>query len=520
MGEITKMNDQELLTYTANVRRLLNFKEPPVQNADVIKFGSGEEIKGKGLEQLIEKQGTVNPPTTVAGRLETQGKKLEKAGEDLKEITEPKSVIGDIMKDYGDFDKYMQSSQKTGYVRATVRQIMREDIQAGKLKLPKELQDQVMQGLGEPIDIYRKVYGEGALEQIDSLADDLGQFRTEEEAAKFARSKYTFEPKVEPVDESMTYDELGNLIKKGTDEPEGKADGGRIGFNKGKRVKSQIDKLLENLNKKTQGKKSMESVDPKTGEVTVPKKPIRRAEEPTGMTTMDPEPEIVDERAIPKKEYLKSKTVQELQKEYKKVLARYEGAMGVLDPNTKDFEGFKKEVQRLSKIGDDIKAEYQTKKTVMEKTPLSDFEQIQANYRRASNAAEEIFPDYGDPKMAASQLAEVMADQKYEAYNKGFYDLPQKIQNELYNEAYNYVTSVNRLNKIPPANKLLPPGTEFNISDDKTAEAFTNFARENDPEGFKKIQKIVDDINNKNMLEDFDIKDREPNANGGIAGLL
>jgi hypothetical protein len=608
MGEITKMNDQELLTYTANVRRLANFKEPPVQNADVIKFGSGEEIKGKGLEQLIEKQGTVNPPTTVAGRLETQGKKLEKAGEDLKEITEPKSVIGDIIKDYGDFDKYMQSSQKTGYVRATVRQIMREDIQTGKLKLPKELQDQVMQGIGEPIDIYRKVYGEGALEQIDSLADDLGQFRTEEEAAKFARSKYTFEPKVEPVDESMTYDELGNLIKKGTDEPEGKADGGRIGmglggmlkglvfkgpngevygplltavdrlkiealqnpqtttqqpeipltlnqrynkylsaagsetgdelyksyranldkkadggrigYAKGKRVKSSIDKLLENLNKKTQGKKSMESVDPKTGEVTVPKKPIRRAEEPTGTTVMDPEPETIDERAIPKKEYLKSKTLQELQKEYKKVLARYEGAMGVLDPNTKDFEGFKKEVQRLSKIGDDIKAEYQTKKTVMEKTPLSDFEQIQANYRRASNAAEEIFPDYGDPKMAAQQLAEVMADQKYEAYNKGFYDLPQKIQNELYNEAYNYVTSVNRLNKIPPANKLLPPGTEFNISDDKTAEAFTNFARENDPEGFKKIQKIVDDINNKNMLEDFDIKDREPNANGGIAGLL
>jgi hypothetical protein len=521
MGDITQMNDQELLTYTANARRLLNFKEPPpLPEADIVKFGSGQEIKGKGLEELIEKQGTKNPPTTVAGQLETQGKKLEKAGEDLKEITEPKSVIGDIMKDYGDFDKYMQSSQKTGYVRATVRQIMREDIQAGKLKLPKELQDQVMQGLGEPIDIYRKVYGEGALEQIDSLADDLGQFRTEEEAAKFARSKYTFEPKVEPVDESMTYDELGNLIKKGTDEPEGKADGGRIGFNKGKRVKSQIDKLLEQLNKKTQGKKSMESVNPKTGEVTIPKKPIRRAEEPTGTTVMDPEPETIDERAIPKKEYLKSKTLQELQKEYKKVLARYEGAMGVLDPNTKDFEGFKKEVQRLSKIGNDIKAEYQTKKTVMEKTPLSDFEQIQANYRRASNAAEEIFPDYGDPKMAAQQLAEVMADQKYEAYNKGFYDLPQKIQNELYNEAYNYVTSVNRLNKIPPANKLLPPGTEFNISDDKTAEAFTNFARENDPEGFKKIQKIVDDINNKNTLEEFDIKDREPNANGGIAGLL
>ena len=96
MGDITKMNDQELLTYTANVRRLANFKEPPVQNADVIKFGSGQEIKGKGLEELIEKQGTKNPPTTVAGQLETQGKKLEKAGEDLKEITEPRSLVSSI----------------------------------------------------------------------------------------------------------------------------------------------------------------------------------------------------------------------------------------------------------------------------------------------------------------------------------------------------------------------------------------------------------------------------------------
>lgn len=60
----------------------------------------------------------------------------------------------------------------------------------------------------------------------------------------------------------------------------------------------------------------------------------------------------------------------------------------------------------------------------------------------------------------------------------------------------------------------------INISDPKTAEDFTNFAKQNDPEGFKKIQKIVDDINNKNTLENFDIKDREPNAKGGSVGNL
>ena len=172
-----------------------------------------KEIKGKGLEELIEKQGTKNPPTTIAGDLETSGKRLEKAGEDLKEITEqkPESVIGDIMKDYGKFQKVMQDARRTGYVRATIRQIMREDIQAGKLKLPKELQDQVMQGIGEPIDIYRKVYGEGALEQIDSLADDLGQFRTEEEAAKFARSKFEFTPKLDRPKESYTTEEMKKI---------------------------------------------------------------------------------------------------------------------------------------------------------------------------------------------------------------------------------------------------------------------------------------------------------------------
>ena len=443
MGDITKMNDQELLTYTANVRRLANFKEPPpLPEADIVKFGSGQEIKGKGLEELIEKQGTINPPTTVAGQLETQGKKLEKVGEDLKEITEPKSVIDDIMKDYGDFDKFMQSSQKTGYVRATVRQIMREDILSGKLKLPKELQDQVMQGTGEPIDIWRKVYGEGSLEQIDSLADDLGQFRTEEEAAKFARSKYQIEPKAEPVDESKTYEELEDIFKKGTDEPEGKANGGRIGFNKGKKVMSQIDKLIEQLNKKTKGKKSMESVDPKTGEVTVPKRPIRRAEEPTGTTTMDIEPEIVDEKSI-------TKTQQKT---------------------------------KVKKYNDDI-----------------------------IKAADEIYPSYDDPKIAADQIVDSYAQMKFGLEDQ--YGLSNKERMDLYTQAYDYVMDYNR-------GAIGKTANEFNISDPKTAEAFTNFARENDPEGFKKIQKIVDDINNKNALEEFDIKDREPNANGGIAGLL
>ena len=78
--------------------------------------------------------------------------------------------------------------------------------------------------------------------------------------------------------------------------------------------------------------------------------------------------------------------------------------------------------------------------------------------------------------------------------------------------------TVDEINELDELERVFEPrsSSSINISDPKTAESFTNFAKQNDPEGFKKIQKIVDDINNKNTLEDFDVKDREPNAKGGL----
>ena len=82
--------------------------------------------------------------------------------------------------------------------------------------------------------------------------------------------------------------------------------------------------------------------------------------------------------------------------------------------------------------------------------------------------------------------------------------------------------TLEEMNELDELEKVFEPrsSSSINISDPKTAEDFTNFAKQNDPEGFKKIQKIVDDINNKNTLKDFDIKDREPNARGGSVGNL
>jgi hypothetical protein len=68
-----------------------------------------------------------------------------------------------------------------------------------------------------------------------------------------------------------------------------------------------------------------------------------------------------------------------------------------------------------------------------------------------------------------------------------------------------------------------PMGTsnKINISDPKTAESFTEFAKQNDPEGYKKIEKIVEiSINQKIELENFDITGRKKNAKGGLNYLM
>jgi len=46
------------------------------------------------------------------------------------------------------------------------------------------------------------------------------------------------------------------------------------------------------------------------------------------------------------------------------------------------------------------------------------------------------------------------------------------------------------------------------------------FMKKNDPEGYAAIQKIVDDINQKRELDDFDVTDRKKNAEGGLNYLL
>jgi len=599
------LNDVELNRALNNAVNIERQFFPPV--ADVIAAGSGKQVTGKGLEEIIEKGGLMAPPNTPLGKADFQIKRAKQSMEDIKN----ESDIGNLIKGAGRDQLAQMRLHNEGLVRAVTRQILSEDIKAGKIK------SLTLDDLGtsrEPIDYFRKIYGENALEQLDSLIPDFNRLNTEQEAANLARSKFKFEPdefrlkgstsyedvekakttekeksfferlfgskkqekepaevlditaegnKRKSVDElideynanqdrtrlldergenAISYEEFQDIQKKNEDiakelekkgvkstpepeevkeegivipfrkkfpkpEPEGKAqggiigyamggrtgyaegtpmaglvyvgswegpwtgpeflggprkgqyynapgssltavidkniprsdlykystpiqlpkessptttsdsvpltvqerynkylsasgsgtgdelyksyranldkkaDGGRIGYAKGKKVMSSIDKLLEDMNKKLSKKKSMESVNPKTGEVTVPKKPIRKAEEPTGVTIMDQE-------------------------------------------------------------------------------PIDAVEGLRNKHKDAFEAHDQIFNVDINDKIAPDMIAESMAETK----GKDYFSLSQKEQSDLYKKALAYVDDVRMTKK---QNKPIEGGFDFNDSEIK-----------------------------------------------------
>jgi hypothetical protein len=233
LGDYPRMNDAEKLIFEGNLRRLGNKLEVVQKKqgpaADVLEFGTGEKVSPEGIMSLTEKAGQKNPPTTLMGKLESRIKQLEASGEDLSKMKG--QTLDEIMGDVASSQQGMRQLEKQGLVRATARDIITSDIKSGKLKLPKELEQQILEGGGEPIDVLRNVYGEDALEVLDSLIPEFSKLRTSTEAEKLARSKFKFEPDVNRPKGSMSPEEAKkaeqeNILTPGktipADSPEGK----------------------------------------------------------------------------------------------------------------------------------------------------------------------------------------------------------------------------------------------------------------------------------------------------------
>jgi hypothetical protein len=534
--EIAKMNDGERLVFEGNLRRLKN------------------KLEETGL---IQKENVSSGITALESKVE----QLKQKGKELEKVTGEKVTLTDVLNDLGASQQSMSRLYDEGLVRAAARQILINDIKAGKIK---NITVSEAINMGEPLDPFRRIYGEGALEQLDSLIPNLRNLKTEMEAEKFARSKFKFEPdenrlpgsvsieegrkaeqefginkpakvsdfKAETtkrtsiddlIDEynanqdrlrlsdekggtAIGYEEFQQLRKRNEDiakaledkgisskveetpqaeiipfrkkptEPEGKANGGRIGYAQGTPAmgldyltgmvpsegyadggrigfviggSKKILDLIAETNKKLKGKKSMEKLDPRTGQVTTPKEPVTTADKITRRPTKE----------------------------------EYEEYAEILD----DSENFVVQGNET-------------------------FEQLNALVKKQKDFEDYMFMQYKRGKL------DPVAGEKTQDRMKFL----QKKLEEAEMLKDRRLISPNELKELDELEKVYQPigSSSIDMSDPKVAESFTNFIKENDPEGFKKIQKIVDDINNKNMLEDFDIKDRKPNAKGGLNYLV
>jgi hypothetical protein len=245
---------------------------------------------------------------------------------------------------------------------------------------------------------------------------------------------------------SLSSSEVDSLGRR-YDDPRYYAIGGRVGFKVGGGKK--ILDLIAETNNKLKGKKSMEKLDPRTGQVTTPKEPVTTADKITRRPTKE----------------------------------EYEEYAEILD----DSENFVVQGNET-------------------------FEQLNALVKKQKDFEDYMFMQYKRGKL------DPVAGEKTQDRMKFL----QKKLEEAEMLKDRRLISPNELKELDELEKVYQPigSSSIDMSDPKVAESFTNFIKENDPEGFKKIQKIVDDINNKNMLEDFDIKDRKPNAKGGLNYLV
>lgn len=177
--EVAKMNDAERLIFEGNLRRLKN------------------KLEDSGL---IQKENVSSGITALESKVE----QLRQKGKELEKVTGEKATLTDVLNDLGASQQSMSRLNDEGLVRAAARQILINDIKAGKIK---NITVSEAINMGEPLDPFRQIYGEGALEQLDSLIPNFRNLKTEMEAEKLARSKFKFEPDENRLPGSVSIEE-------------------------------------------------------------------------------------------------------------------------------------------------------------------------------------------------------------------------------------------------------------------------------------------------------------------------
>ena len=184
------MNDAQKLIYKQNLELLAKFKgiRVPAQvaqrgtEADVIDITSGAKVKGGSLDVLTKDAGIPRgvDPDSPAGKAIMEVNRLTAKAKKLADDTS-KKVPSDLERIFADSAKFNQriskggDMYKEGNVRTALREFLQTETKAGRLKVNEDDLHWInnyspMGGEQDPITIFRRYYGEGALENVDSIA--------------------------------------------------------------------------------------------------------------------------------------------------------------------------------------------------------------------------------------------------------------------------------------------------------------------------------------------------------------
>ena len=251
--------------------------------------------KARGTEPKTTKKGFSSTPIT-----DRLSKAVEEAKQQMKEIGSlsdadmQKKQIQDALRALRNRRIYEMGSGIEGEVRTALRQFVKKEVKEGRLDIPDAYEKKMIledrQGGVDPIDVFRKAYGEDALIAVDDIFEQYGSrlkgptFRDIEENFRklfkmnrgfydmadlpVPKAKYEFEPglrSVDSVEEELMkqYRQIDELDKF---EPSTKrkpnAEGGimRTSYaygsglklaillaKKGKTLKEEIRKMIDNV---------------------------------------------------------------------------------------------------------------------------------------------------------------------------------------------------------------------------------------------------------------------------------
>jgi hypothetical protein len=164
--------DQSFVDDIVNVFK----KEGKTKKGDVVPIKADEGIMATDEAAEIVKKRTddiatgdvIGETSDLMKGLEDKVTGIKKTADEMKDIAD--TPIKNPRRPGGPLDP------KIGIVRAAVREILHNNLKAGKINIPDAAEKEAIERYmanKDPIDIFRKTYGEDALEAIDGVADNL-----------------------------------------------------------------------------------------------------------------------------------------------------------------------------------------------------------------------------------------------------------------------------------------------------------------------------------------------------------